>query len=370
MRVTPAVPITPAKLTSSTASDVFAPTAYNAGTNYAFGALASGIVTGTTGVLSGTGDFTIYESLQNGNIGHNPLTEPLWWRVLGPQEAAYSTAVTYVLGATASYNQRVYESLQASNANNLPPVLPETENAWWTDVGPTNKFAMVDMASNTQTVSASTLTAVFAPGMRVNTIGFTGLSATSITVTATSRLTGVPTDVVVFGPRTTDLVIRRVLNGYDYAFEPFGTQPSLVYFDVPPYSDIVFTITISNSNGNVKCGSVVVGTYIYLGDTRKGANGDALNFSTIERDLYGKATLIPRRSVPKISVNLLCPSIYVNKVRVARANLNAVPALYTGLDDGSNNYFDMLALVGIYKVFEINAAETNQANITLEVEEI
>lgn len=355
MRVTPPVPITPAKLVSSTAADVHAPASYAGGTTYALGAIVSVVA-----------DYKIYESLQAGNIGKTPSSEPLWWRAIGATETAYNAGTTYALGATVSSAQRVYESLQASNTGHALPVLPETQTEWWIDVGPTNKWAMFDADSNTQTVQASPLTVVFAPGERINTIGVTGLEAQSITITATSVFGG----GVVWGPETTDLIIRGVTDGYTYAFEPFGTRPSLVNFDFPPYSDIVVTIIISSASGNVKCGSIVAGTYVYIGDVQYGAKGDALNFSTIDRDLYGTATLVKRRSVPKTNQSLIADAIYVNKIRAARTALNAVPALWTGLDDGSSNYFDMLAMMGVYKQFEIDASNYTHATINLEIEEI
>lgn len=356
MRVTPPVPITPAKLTSSSATDVHAPSAYAGGTTYPIGA-----------IVSVAADYKIYENLQDGNLNKTPSTEPLWWRAIGGTETAWSSGTTYPLLATVSgTNGRVYESLQAGNLNHALPVLPETVTAWWQDIGPTNKWAMFDSASNTQTVWASPLTVVFAPGMRVNTIGITGLSANSITVTATSVLGG----GTVYGPKTTDLNIRNVADAYDYAFNAFLTQPSLAYFDIPPYSDIIFTVTISATSGNVKCGSVVVGTYVYLGDVQYGAKGDALNFSTIERDIYGNATLVPRRSVPKINVTLIADSNRVNSIRAARTSTNAIAVFWSGSDDGSSAWFDMLLVNGVYKAFEIDASNYSQATITLEIEEI
>jgi len=355
MRVTLPTPITPAKLISSTASDVHAPAAYSAGTTYAYGA-----------IVSVAADFAIYESLQDSNLGKTPNTEPLYWRILGATEAAYNAGTTYALGNTASANNRLYESFQAGNVGHAVPVFPETATAWWIDVGPTNKWSMLDASSNTQTVQASPLTVVFKPGSRCNTIGITGLSAQSITISATSVFGG----GTIFGPVTQDLTIRQVVDGYSYCFEPFGTRPSVVYFDVPPFSDVIFTITISSANGNVKCGSVIVGNFVYLGAVEYGARGDALNFSTVDRDLYGNATLVPRRSVPKTTQTLIADAIYVNKIRSTRTALNAVPALWTGLDDDSSHWFDMLAVMGIYKTFEITADTFGRAAITLEIEEI
>ena len=355
MRVTPPISIIPSRLTSATATDIHAPAAYAGGTTYAFGA-----------IVSVAADYQIYESLAAANLGNTPLSSPLWWRILGPTETAYDGAKTnYALGETCSANQRCYESLVLQTAVNPLPVLPETETAFWIDVGPTNKYAMFDMDANTQTVTASPMTVVVTPGQRINTIGLTGLVGNSLTITATS----------VFGggsvyAKTIDLNTREVSDGYDYAFEPFSTNPAAVVFDVNPYSDIIVTLTLSSTTGNVKCGSCVLGTYIYLGNSQYGATNDGLNFSTTDRDLYGRATLIPRRTLPKTAQKLIVNAARVNKVKAARVLLNARPALWTGLDDADSSYFDALTILGFYTQFVIDATQHSQAEITLSLEEI
>lgn len=356
MRVTPPVSLTAAKVTSSTAAEPHAPAAYNGATTYGYGAIASVAA-----------DYAIYESLQASNTGNTPSTSPLWWRKIGPTETAYDAAKTnYAQGETCSANNRVYESLVLQTAANPLPVLPETETDFWIDVGPTNKMAMFDLSANTQTVTASPLTVVVAPGERVNTIGFTGLAANSITISATS----VDGGGTVYGPVTIDLNTREVADGYDYAFEPFSTAPSAVKFDLPPYSDIIVTVTLASTSGNVKCGSMVLGTYIYLGKTQTGASNAGLNFSTVTRDLYGKATLVKRRTLPQTRQKLIVDASRVNKVKAARVLLNAEPALWTGLDNSAHAWFDALTILGIYTQFEIGAINGNTAEVSLALEEI
>lgn len=357
MRVTPPVLITDAKLTSSGAVEPHAPAAYAGGTTYALGDIA--LV---------AADFTIYESLAGTNLGHTPSSSPTWWRILGPTETAYNAGTTYGLGDTASSaaTHRCYESLAAGNIGNPLPVSPETTTTKWLDVGPTNKWAMFDLARNTQTVRASPLTVVIAPGERVNTVGLTGILGNSLVISATSVTGG----GAVYNSGTIDLNTREVADGYDYSFAPFGTRPSYAVFDIPSYSDIIITVTIAATSGNVKCGAMVVGTYVYLGDVQYHAKNDGLNFSSITRDVWGNATLVPRRTIPKTNQALMLPSNRVTKAMAARVALNAVPCLWTGLDDTTSDWFEMLAIMGIYKQFEIDASLPEVATITLELEEI
>jgi hypothetical protein len=357
VRVTPPVTITDAKLTSSTATEPHAPSAYAAGTTYAYGDIVKVVA-----------DFCIYESLAGSNTENTPSTSPLWWRKIGTTEDAYNVGTTYGLGDTvySAATHRCYESLAAGNVGNPLPVLPETTTTKWLDVGPTNKWAIFDLNANTQTVCASPLTVVVAPGERINTVGLTGLKGNSVIISATS-VTGGGT---VYPAKTINLNTREVLGPYSYCFEPFSTLPSAVVFDIPPYSDIIITITISSTSGTVKGGACVLGTYIYLGKLKSGASNDAQNFSTVTRDLWGNATLVPRRALPKTDQVLSVESFRVNKIKQARIDLNAVPALWTGIDDATSDWFDLLAILGIYTKFTIGAPYNNTAEINLSLEEI
>ncbi len=364
MRVTPPVEITTTKLTSSTAAEPHAPAAYAAGTTYALG-----------DIVKVAADFAIYESLAAANTGNTPNINPIWWRVLGPTETAYNAGTTYALGDTvsSSTSHRCYESLAADNVGNPLPVLPETTTTKWLDVGPTNRYAMFDLSRNTQTVSASPLTVVIAPGERVNTIGLAGLSANQVQISATSVMGGGTVYPSAYSESPTgifDLNTRIVNDGYDYCFEPFTTLPSMAIFDIPPFSDIIITVAITATSGNVKCGALVCGTYRYIGDVQYGATNDGLNFSTIDRDVFGDATLIPRRTIPKIDLTLRISSLRVNRCKETRILLNAIPALWTGIDDNSSEWFDMLTILGVYTQYKIGQVRDSQAEINVSVEEI
>jgi len=364
MRVTPPVEITAAKFTSSTATEPHDPAAYVAETTYAFG-----------DIVKVAADFVIYESLFAANTGNTPNINPIWWRKIGTTEVAYNAGTTYGDGDVcySTTAHRCYESLSAGNIGNPLPVLPETATVYWVDVGPTNKYAMFDFSRNTQTVWASPLTVVIAPGERVNTVGLAGLVGNQVQISATSVLGGGTVYPNALSESLTgifDLNTRIVNDGYDYCFEPFMTLPSMAIFDIPPFSDIIITVTITSDSGNVKCGALVTGTYMYLGDIQYGATNDGLNFSTVTRDAFGNATLIPRRTLPKTDQILVVDSARVNRCKEARVELNAVPALWTGIDDNTSSWFDMLTILGIYTQFQIGAVIDSAAEITLSLEEI
>lgn len=280
----------------------------------------------------------------------------------GPGETAWNAATNYTVGqrAVRTTTHRVYEAVVAG----VDSGLPENTPARWLDVGPTNRYAMFDLARNSATAAVGTLTVVIAPGKRCNAIALLGLVADHVDISMTVGASTVYS-------YSEDLSTRTTTGWYEYFYGEFGSRPSVVRFDLPPYASAVITVTMTISTGNVQCGALCLGTAVDLGCVEINPRSDALNFSRIERDGFGNATLVPRRTVPKTTQTLLVEKGRVNKLVDVRTALNAVPAVWSGLDDATGDgYFDALLILGIYKQFSIDMSYDAHAVATLELEEI
>jgi hypothetical protein len=284
-----------------------------------------------------------------------------------PPEEIWNAATNYSVGdlVIRTETHMIYENIQAGVNATLPEVdAALAEPTRWVQIGPTNRYAMFDTLRNTQTVTTSPLIAELTPGERIDSIGVFGMSAESITISMTSG--GNPVYSV-----TEDLNTREVLNWYDYFFEPFSSIESIVKFDLPPYTDGIIEVELSSSTGSVSCGAVVIGNQVYLGRVVFNANNEELNFSRIERNFDGTAELTQRRSIPKIDVEVWADKTRTNRIRAARAELNAIPAVYSGLDDdNTNDYFEALLILGIYKRWEMNLAYPTKIISNIEIEEL
>lgn len=389
MRVIPPLSLTDAMITSSTAAEPgIGEAAWASGTTYALGQYAIlGVPTATVTITNASPAVITWtaHSLPNGTpvafttTGTLPagLTTNLVYYVIAAltdtfQVSAVIDGVPIVTTSGGSgthtgnaYIHRVYESLQASNTGHHP--LLAASSTWWIDVGPTNKWAMFDLSRNTQSSIASPLTVVITPGQRVNSIALLGLIANNYSITATS-VSGGGSVYSASGA----LATRIVTDWYDYFFQTFTTLPNIIKFDIPPYSDIIITITLTTSTAgvNVQCGSCVLGTNINLGTTQYQAVSDVINFSTIDRDIFGNATLVPRRNVPKTVQKVFSNKTLIRKITALRDSLNASPAVWSGLDDITDDMADALLILGIYKTFSINLDQPTAAIIDLELEEI
>lgn len=305
------------------------------------GALPTGLTAGTVYyvVNRATGTFQLSATLNGAAI------------VTAGSQSGTHTATAYI--------HRNYEAL-ASSTGDPPPIDDGTK---WLDLGPTNRWKMFDLLRSTGTEVASPLTVVVTPGERVDSIALVGMVADEVTIEVSSG------GAIVYS-YTENLNARPTVSWYTYFFGAFSYKAALALFDLPPYVDASITVTLTRATGNVVCGGLLMGRSVYIGKTVHNAQSDALNYSTVERDLFGDATLVPRRSVPKTTQNVICERANVNRVASIRTDLNAVPALWSGLDDASHGYFEPLLILGVYRQFTITMDQPDQATVTLELEEV
>lgn len=297
-------------------------------------------------------------AITDSNLVSSTVAEP------SSGETAWNAATSYVVGDVVirTTTHRKYECQIAG----VDAGLPESTPTRWLDVGPTNKWAMFDQNRNMPTVATTSMQVEILPGKRINSVAVLGVQAASVTIT---MMVGATT---VYGPITKNMNGRLTTTWSDYFFGEFKYAPSLVLTDLPPYAGAKIIIKLDNASGlDVRCSAVVIGSKIYLGKVQYSASSDSLNFSKIERDEFGNSLLIPRRTIPKTNQTLWVDKNNVNTLRAVREQLNAVPALWSGLDEQyDDDYFEAILIYGIYKQFEINLSQPSFCETTLELEEL
>ena len=352
MKVIPPIAITDAMLTSSTVPEAVAAT-YSGATTYALGAIV--------GLAPVQGDPQVqWRSLQNSNTG-NALTEGAWWTGIGSVYPAYDVGTAYITGDYVQDNTNHLIYLAASNSTGAAL----TDTTKWTNSGPTNRWKMFDLLRSTATVCPNELTVVITPGQRTNSFAFSGLLAGSYTLTVTSASYG-----GTIYSSTGTITTRNTSTWYEYFFGEFTYKNSIAFFDIPPYSDAVYTLVLTGTT-TIQLGAFVVGAYIDLGKSQYSATSDALNFSSIERDAdTGESTVTQRRSIPKTTQQVTCEKNKLARVKQARTDLNGEVAFWFGIDDTADAYFDPLTILGIYKQWQINIDLPEQVTQQIEIEEV
>jgi len=297
-----------------------------------------------------------------------PLTTAMLTASTVPEadHPAWAAATAYAVGARVirTSTHRIYERLVAGTT----PTAPESDPVNWLDVASTNRWAMFDLQRNSQTVVTATPTATITvsitPGQRVDSIALMGLDADSVTISMTSG--GQP----VYS-HTQALQLRRTGSWTQYFFGRFRYRKSVIKFDLPPYADGIITVSLSSARGAVKCGALVLGQAQFVGSTLVDPESDRLTFSSVDRDAFGNATLRKVGTAPKTTQTVFMPAALVPAVEELRADLDSTPAVWSGIDDQTDNsYFESLLILGIYRSWPIRMTGATHATATITLEEI
>jgi hypothetical protein len=292
--------------------------------------------------------------------------------------AAYSSATTYALGnrCIRTSTHRIYESLQASNLNHTP----ETNPAWWLDVGPTNAWAMFDTESGTGTsVATGPLRVTLAPGY-VNAVAVLGAVGNTMSVAVTD---GASSTVAFLGSAV--LNNPAVYDWLTYLTAPFGEAQDVVFLNLPAFSNPYVTITITGTPASAKV--AVVGQALELGDMRLGPRASILDFSRKETDAFGNTAFVRRKFSKRLSIPLSIANENISAIFSAVGRLRAIPCVWVGapgniassianLVETSPGVWaatplaalDLLTVFGFYRDFSITIPYKTYSECALELE--
>lgn len=294
-----------------------------------------------------------------------PITDAILVSNVAEDPSAVWAPGTFAVGAQVHRPtlHLVFECRVARTGADTTP--PESDPDNWLKVGTTNKMAMFDYYSNKATESASPIVVTITPGKRCNGVAlFVRCDTAQIVMTVGA------TQVY---SKTFNMRLRRTTGWYSYYHGVFGFRPGILLVDMPPLAGAVITITLTCATANPRCTYCVVGASTFIGGTKPQPVDDALNFSKIERAFDGTLiTLVPRPAVPTTQQELILPKGRYNLVRDVRTSLDAVPAVWSSLDDVTEDgYFDAFLLMGIYRQFKfVLITNKDYVNVTLTVEAI
>lgn len=339
--------ITDAQLVGSSLPET-APAVHNSGTTYGLAAKAS--------LAIGGNGFDVYESLQAGNIGHAPASSPTWWKLLGRTYGAFA-AGSYALGDRVinTTTHLEYESLVAANTAAL------SDSTKWLLHGPGNLWRAFDVLRNTKASGPSGSYITIAPGQRIDAIGLAGIVADSLTISL--KVGGVEKWAYSEGLST-----RTTQSWSDYFLGAFEFRSTTGVFDIPKYSGAEITLTFYRSTGDVEIGSIFINEAVYLGTLQTEPGVDRRNFSTIDRKPTGEIVLVRRRTIPRNTWVTLLPKNRLSKVKPLPDELNAVPAMWFGIEKVADDYFDLVTLVAVYTRFTLTPGHTG-VRVDLDLEE-
>lgn len=272
----------------------------------------------------------IYISKTNSNIGNSPSTSTANWAKLGTVYWPYIPPAgggdgTIELGERRIFQRRVYEALVLNPQNTPGGTNPPTAPSLWLDVGPANRWAMLDEKTSTQTTMPIDIVTTTQVSGRINTLGLIGLTGTSVNVRVLDGVTEVYN--VDFPLEATD----EIYDWWTYYFGDFSLKSTLFVRDIPDILNPTAIVTVTSGAGydTRGIGHMVIGSAYVIGLTEKGAEIALENYSRITVDEFGDRTIVERGYSDRGTFKVFVDNFRVDAIKRILTSLRATPALYT-----------------------------------------
>ncbi|MCX7177721.1 MAG: hypothetical protein NTX56_02800 [Proteobacteria bacterium] len=239
--------------------------------------------------------------------------------------AAYNSGTTYTLAAhcISTTTHRIYESMQAGNLNHNPTT---DDGTWWIDIGPTNRWAMFDQKAGSVTSQATPLTVVLDPGI-VTSLALLDVAATRVDVSMTDGAGG----ATVYDESYDMGDTAPIKDWWDFFFAPIIPRTTLIVDDLPPYSAGRLTVAIVAAT-TAACGTLAVGTPVEIGKVRASPQIGIIDYSGKITDTWGITSIVERDYAKRIEVDLVTSNDYLDYVAQQLAGVRARPVVWVADD--------------------------------------
>lgn len=242
-------------------------------------------------------------------------------------EAAWAIGTTYALGnvvkRTLDNVHRRWISAQNTNLAHDPAT---DDGTWWTDDGPTNRWAMFEAALQVQTAAADEIEVELTPGAWADT-----LAALNISAAAAHVKIEVPGEVDPVLDEDYTLVDCTGITGWwEYFTTPIVRKRDFILQGLPVDVDAVITFTLTAVGETVRCGVLLAGFAIPLGNTQWGSRMGIRDYSLKTDDPFGGITITPRGYRKRATFTVIGENTALDQVVNLLTDARATPTLFIG----------------------------------------
>ncbi|GGB21537.1 hypothetical protein GCM10011380_08900 [Sphingomonas metalli] len=272
----------------------------------------------------------------------------------------WSAGTTYQKGAQVilAASHRIYENLVDGNVG----ADPAGAGGKWLDVGPTNRFAMLDQALGTSTIASSDVVVVLRSPRAASGVAILDTNAATVRVQAPGYdRTQVPDAsgkalfldlAVAAGADVTVTAAVAAANPGPQRWDD-GAQ----WLDQRVWQD-----SLEAGDGTVTIGTLLLGELKGLGVTETAPTAGIIDYSKKETDEFGETTVVPRAWAKRMAARSMISTAAIDLVADRLAALRARPCLWIG-----HFALDALTVFGFYKDVEITVG-TSVSTMSLAVE--
>jgi hypothetical protein len=278
--------------------------------------------------------------------------------------AEFDPATTYASGAEVQYRHTKYTSDADSNTGNTPG----PTSGYWTEGGPSNRWAMFDAYVSTQTQGAAdTDIVIVLDSSRDDSLALLGMDHVE-SVRVQQRY--IPT-----GETVADETLYLTRSGRDAVsaswWEYFYGEVELAseaYIEFDAWTSSEITLTITPETGYApSVGHCVVGQTKNIGTAQWGVAPSMTDYSTVTRDAgTGKAQLVQGNYAMSMQVPLWINNAVLDDVARTLIGLRATPAVWDANEGGTS--WETIIAFGFVRKFTTTMQGVTHSTCTLQVE--
>lgn len=249
-----------------------------------------------------------------------------------------------------------YESLAGSNLAQRP--VGGDGDAWWLDLGPTNRWKMFDESVSSQTLNADSISCVFNGAGLIDSVALLNINAATARFVMEDAVDGVVYD------QTYNLTSTSgITDWYAYFFEPIVRAVDFVEIEMPKYLNPTITVTLTDTGETVGLGTCVLGLRKDVGVTQIGMSGGIRDYSVKSRDDFGNFSILERAYSRRKTLSVLIDASFVDELDALLSSFRATAIVYVGSESYASS-----VVYGYYQDFTIAVNYINNAICNIELE--
>lgn len=244
----------------------------------------------------------------------------------------WDAGTTYGLGdrVISLVTHRIYESVQPGNLGHDPV---SDDGTWWLDLQlSTNRWSAFDNRRSNKASRADEITYSIVPTRDCDAISLFGLTAGAVQIAVRDGGTLIYDQSFVLADT------GHVVSMYTYFFGGIFYARQKVLNGFPGYIGHQIDITISAPGAVAEVGHIVLGRNHILGTVMDGAEIGHVSHSRKEFDQFGDELLIKRGSTRKVTVPLRVPTLQAPRVMDIVAEVDGLVTAFYGSSEYAPNY--------------------------------
>ena len=282
-------------------------------------------------------------------------------QILSGTGVTADTTITAFLTGTGGTGTYTVSASQTVASTTITCTAPVTNDTYWARAGSTNRWAMHDSSTSSQTSATTSITNVYQAENYAETVALIDTDCSTVTVIVDDA-----TDGEVYNETYSMVDNSGIIDAWHYCFDPIVRKKNLLINDLPRYVDPQITVTLTGITGEtVLCGTCYVGKGFNAGGTGYGMSLSIQDYSLVTEDSFGNRDFTEGAYSRKATWICKVDHRAVDALHNLLAEYRATPFLAIGHTDYGSSF-----IFGKFNDFNIEITHAGFSLCSIEIESL